>query len=170
MSIADLWGRSRQSFSGFWSVRDMRERTMLIAAAMVVLLGLVYALLIDPALTGREQMSRSLPLLREQVAHLQALSQQAAALSGKHLTTVAAISKESIEAALARNGLKPQSVVLTGDYAKVQLTAASFAATLAWLDDMQKAALLYVVDANIVALAQADQVDVTLTLRQARNE
>jgi type II secretory pathway component PulM len=35
---------------------------------------------------------------------------------------------------------------------------------------MQKAARLYVVEAEIVALAQPGLVDATLTLRQARNE
>ena len=83
---------------------------------------------------------------------------------------MAAISRESIEAALALKGLKAQSVMLTGDFVKVQLTAVSFANTLGWLDDLQKTAMLSVVDANVVALAQADMVDATLTLRQQRNE
>jgi general secretion pathway protein M len=60
-------------------------------------------------------------------------------------------------------------VMLTGDFAKVQLTAASFAATLNWLDDMQKTALLSVVDANIVALDKPDMVNATFTLRQPGN-
>jgi len=170
MNLTGLLDSSRQSFSEFWAVRDARERAMLSVAAAVVMFGLIYALLIAPALAGREQLNRNLPLLRQQVAQLQALSKEAAALSGKPATTVAAISRESIETALARNGLKPQSVISTGDYAKVQLAAASFAGTLAWLDGMQKTALLYVVDANVTVLAQADRVDVTLTLRQSRNE
>lgn len=170
MNLTGLLDRSRQSFSEFWAVRDARERAMLSAAAAVVSFGLIYALLIAPALTGREQLNRNLPLLRQQVAQLQALAKQAEALSGKPATAVAALSRENIEAALARSGLKPQSLISTGDYAKVQLAAVSFAGTLSWLNDMQKTALLYVVDANIVALAQADMVDVTLTLRQARNE
>ena len=170
MNLAGLLARSRLSFSEFWAVRDARERAMLSAAAAVVMFGLIYALLIAPALTWRERLNKDLPLLRQQVAQLQALSKQAEALSGKPAPAAAAISRENIEAALARSGLKPQSVISTGDYAKVQLAAVSFAGTLTWLDDMQKTALLYVVDADIVALAQADMVDATLTLRQARNE
>ena len=61
-------------------------------------------------------------------------------------------------------------MISTGDYAKVEIAPVSFAGTLSWLDDMQKTALLYVVDAEIVALAQTDMVDATLTLRQARND
>jgi general secretion pathway protein M len=101
---------------------------------------------------------------------MQALSKEAAAFAGKSAAPMAAMSKENIEAALARNGLKPQSVILTGDFAKVQLAAVSFAGTLNWLDDLQKTALLSVVDANIVALPQPDMVNATFTLRQPSHE
>jgi len=170
MNLTGLLKLSRLSFTEFWAVRDARERAMLYAAFVAVMLGLIYALLIGPALTGRKQLNKDLPLLRQQVAKMQALSKEAAALTGKPATTVAAITREKIETSLARKGLKLQSLLLTGDYAKVQLAAVSFAGTLSWLDDMQKTALLSVVDANIVALNQPDLVDVTLTLRQARNE
>jgi general secretion pathway protein M len=170
MNLTNLLNQSRQSFTEFWAVRDARERTMLGMAALVVIFGLAYALLIDPAINGRDQLNKNLPVLRQQVAQLQALSKEAAALSGKSATPSIAMSKENIEAALARNGLKPQSVILTGDFAKVQLTTVSFASTLNWLDDMQKTALISVIDANIVAQAQPDMVNATMTLRQPRNE
>ncbi len=166
MNLTGLLNQSRQSFSEFWAVRDARERAMLAVAALVVTVGLAYALLIDPALSGRDQLNKNLPVLRQQVAQMQALSKEAAALSGKSASPLIAMSKENIEAALARNGLKPQSVMLTGDFAKVQLSAVSFAGTLNWLDDMQKTALLSVVDVNIVVLAQPDMVNATFTLRQ----
>ena len=146
--------------------RDARERAMLAAAATAAALGLFYALLIDPAVTGRSQLNKNLPELRQQVALLQALSKEAAALSGKTASPVPALSEESIKTTLAGKGLKPQSVTLSGDLAKVQLASASFADTLAWLDDMQKTARLSVVDASIVALPQPDMVNATLTLRQ----
>ncbi|MGA7750699.1 MAG: type II secretion system protein GspM [Gallionella sp.] len=164
MNLTGLLDKSRLSLSEFWAVRDARERAMLAVAGLVVTFGLIYALLIDPALSGRDRLNKSLPMLRQQVAQMQALSKEAAALSGKTAAPSIAMSKENIDAALARNDLKPQSVMLTGDFAKVQLTAASFAGTLNWLDNMQKTALLSVVDANIVALAQPDMVNATFTL------
>lgn len=170
MNLTNLLNQSRQSFAEFWAVRDARERTMLGMAALVVSFGLAYALLIDPAINGRDQLNKNLPVLRQQVAQLQALSKEAAALSGKSAAPSIAMSKENIEAALARNGLKPQSVILTGDFAKVQLTAVSFASTLNWLDDMQRTALISVIEANIVAQAQPDMVNATITLRQPKNE
>jgi general secretion pathway protein M len=170
MNLTGLMDRSRLSFSDFWTARDARERAMLSAAAMVVVLGLTYLLLIEPALAGRKKIINDLPHLRQQVAQLQALTKEAKVLSAMPAPAVAAISKQMIEDALSRNGMKPKSVILTGDYAKVQLAAVSFASMLAWLDEMQRTAMLAVVDANIVALTQADLVDATLTLRQARNE
>lgn len=178
MSLTSLLDQSRLSFSEFWAVRDARERAMLAAAALVVIFGLTYALLIDPALTGRDRLNKNLPMLRQQAAQMQALSREAAALSGKSASASAgnsaapqiAMSKQNIEAALARNGLKPQSVILTGDFAKVQLAAVSFAGTLNWLDEMQKSALLSVVDANIVALSQPDMINATFTLRLPSHE
>ena len=166
MNPASLLNQSKQSLSEFWMARDARERAMLAAAATAAALGLFYALLIDPAVTGRSQLNKNLPELRQQVALLQALSKEAAALSGKAASPVPALSEESIKTTLAGKGLKPQSVTLSGDLAKVQLASASFADTLAWLDDMQKTARLSVVDASIVALPQPDMVNATLTLRQ----
>jgi len=166
MNLASLLNQSRQSLAEFWIAREARERAMLTVAAGAVALGLFYAWLIDPALTGRDQMNKNLPELRRQVAQLQVLSKEAAAFSGKAASPVTAMSEESIKTALARKGLKPQSVTLSGDLAKVQLATVSFAGTLAWLDDMQKTARLSVVDASIVALAQPDMVNATLTLRQ----
>ena len=171
MNMNGVLNQSRLSFAEFWAVRDARERAMLAVAALVVTLGLFYALLIDPALAGRERLNKDLPELRQQVAQLQALAKEAAAaMARKSATPMIAMSKQNIEAALARKGLKPQSVMLTGDFAKVQLASVSFSGTLNWLDDMQKTALLSVTDANIVALAQPDMVNATFTLRQQRNE
>jgi general secretion pathway protein M len=159
-----------QSWSQFWNERNARERMLLAAAATAVAAGLVYLLLIDPALTGREQLKKSLPALRQQVAQLQMMAKQAAGMSGRVAPSVAPISRETLEAALVRKGLKPQNVTLTGETARVQLSSVSFSGVIDWIDEMQKTALLSVVDANIVALDQPDMVNVTLTLRQQKSE
>ena len=166
MNLTGLLNQSRQSFAGFWAVRDARERAALTVAVVAVALGLFYALLIGPALNGSARLNKNLPELRQQVAQLQALSKEAVVFSGKTAQPSAPMSRESIEAALAGKGLKPQNVVLTGDLAKVQLAAVSFAGTLEWLDEMQKTTRLSVVDANIVALDKPDTVNAILTLRK----
>jgi general secretion pathway protein M len=170
MNLSDLLNRSSLSFSEFWAARDARERAMLAVAALVVAFGLAYAVLIDPALTGRKQLNKSLPVLRQQVAQMQALAKQATLFAEKPAAPPVPMTKENIEAALARSGLKAQNVMLSGDFAKVQLSSVSFADTLYWLDDMQKTARLSATDANIVALDKPDMVNATFTLRQPAHE
>ena len=170
MSLHGLLEQSRQSFSEFWSMRDARERKVLIVAFVILLSILIYALLIAPALNGRKKLNKSLPLLRQQVAEIQALSKKASELSGKPVQTVADISRMAIETSLTRNKLKSQSLHLNGDYVTLRLASVSFANILSWLDDMQTTLQLFVVDTKIIAQAQPDKVDATITLRQAKKE
>lgn len=156
--------------STFWSARNARERMLLAAAMVVIALGVIYLLLIDPALAGREQLSKNLPVLRQQVAQLQAMTKEAGGLSANATPSAAPLSRESLEAALTSKGLKPQNVALTGDIVRVQLTSVPFAGVVDWLDGMQKTALLSVVEANIVAQPEPGLVNATLTLRQQKSE
>lgn len=165
-------GGLKQSFSTFWSARNQRERRMLSLAAVVVLLGLVYALLIDPAMSGRTDLEKRLPVLRQQAAEVQALAKQAAAApaSAASTTPPAAMTRESLDASLSRKGLKAQNLSVTGELAKLQLSGVSFAALVDWLTELQGAPRISVLDANIEAQAQPDTVNATLTLRQQRGE
>ncbi len=168
MSAATAMNGLMQALSAFWNERNQRERNMLTAAAAVIVLGLLYALLIDPAIGGRADLAKKLPALRQQAAEVQALAKDAASLTTQNAAPPPVVSKESIESSLARKGLKAQNVAMTGEMAKLQLNGVSFAATVDWLNEMQRTARLSVVDANIEAQAQIDTVNATLTLRQQR--
>ena len=159
-----------ESLAVFWRERNARERKAIALAALVIVLALIYSIFIGPALAGRAQLEKALPALRQQAAELQLLSKQATALAGVTAPPAGVITKDSLEAALTRRGLKPQSVVLTGELVKLQFESASFAGIVNWLDEMQKNARLSVVEANIEALAPVDMVNATLTLRQQRND
>jgi general secretion pathway protein M len=170
MSALGKMNGLKQSLSTFWDERNHRERTMLVVAIAVIVVGLFYALLIDPAASGRKDLEKKLPALRQQTAEVQVMAKDVAAVSGKAAAPAPALTRESLEASLVKRGLKPQSVALTGELAKVQLTSVSFANTVDWLEEMQRTARLSVVDANVEALAQADTVNASFTLRQQRNE
>lgn len=155
----------------FWAARNPRERTLLAVAMIVIAVGLVYLLLIDPALAGRKQLNKSLPVLRQQVAEIQAMAKEAGSLPQKGATAVAPVSKESVETALTRTGLKPQNVTLiAGENVRVQLASVPFAGIIDWLSEMQKTALLSVTEANVTALPEAGLVNATLLLRQRKSE
>jgi general secretion pathway protein M len=162
--------RLRQSISLFLAQRNERERRLLAWAAIVVALGLVYALLIDPALSGRVQLRKSLPALQQQVAELQALAREAAELSGKTAAPAAPVSRASLESTLARNGLSAQNLVLSGDLIKLQLSAVPFSGVVSWLGELQTSARIGVTEASITALAEPGTVNASLTLQQQKNE
>lgn len=156
----------RQSAHTFWSVRDARERKLLLIAAAFIGIVLYYLLLIAPALTGREKLKLALPQLHEQVARMQAMSVQLSGLASQTRTAVPSMSKESISDALSSHGLSASAVNMVGTAAQVQLHDVSFAQTLSWLDDEQKTAHISVSEVKFNALTQPDQVDATLLLQQ----
>lgn len=170
MTAPPVLTRMNLAFSEFWTARNERERRQLLLALIVAVLALVYMLLIEPAYLGREQLKKNLPTMRLQAAELQALSKDAAALANVSVPPAPEMTRESVEAAMVRAGLKAQNVAITGNLAKVQLSSVSFSGLLGWLDEMQKAARITVVDANITAQAQIDTVNATLTLRQQKSE
>ncbi|MFT5535044.1 MAG: general secretion pathway protein M, partial [Candidatus Paceibacteria bacterium] len=142
----------------------------LLAVSSVILLALLFLLLIDPALSGREQLRKSLPELRQKAAEMQQLSRDAAALSAIVVPPPPVLSKEGMEASLATRGLKPQSVVVTEEVVRIQLSAVSFAALVDWLGEVQKTVRLSVIDTSITAQTASDTVNATLTLRQQKIE
>lgn len=160
----------KETGQSFWLARSAPERSLLGGAALLLLLALIYATLLDPALVGRSQMEANLPALRQQAAEMQTLAREAAGLAGRSAPALTPVSKESLEASLARRGLNAQSISMTGDFARLQFSAVSFGALVNWLDEMQKNTRLSVVDANIVALATPGSVNASLTVRQPQNE
>lgn len=163
--------RYRQQFADFWSVRTERERKQLLLAAVVVVLALIYMLLIEPAYLGRQQLKKNLPNLRQQAVELQSMSMQASALARETPPPPPPLTKEAIDASLARAGLKAQNVAMAGtDLAKVQLSSVSFAGVVAWLDEMQKTARVTATEANITTQGKTDTVNANLTLQQQKSE
>ncbi|MEA5097977.1 MAG: type II secretion system protein GspM [Burkholderiaceae bacterium] len=170
MSVAsERLQRLRLRWSAYWEARSTRERLILAAGATVVILGILYPLLIDSALSGRERMEQRLPQLRQQAALMQGMAREVTALSGK-AAPAATLTKQDIEATLAGKALRAQSVAVASDTVRLQLSSASYPALLGWLEQMQKSSQLTVIEAKVVALEQPGMVDVTLTLRQPKGE
>ena len=76
------------------------------------------------------------------------------------------MSKESLTASLAALSITPQSISMTGEFARIQLAGVSFANLVSWLDAQRRENRIAVQDAAITAQAPAGKVDATLTLRQ----
>jgi general secretion pathway protein M len=160
----------RASAAGFWGARTEQERRFLAVGGIVVGLALVYAVLVDPALTGREQLRKALPQLRQETAEMQALAAQAAQLGAQPPAQLQPLSRDTLNAALAARGLNPQNLTVTGDYVKVDFKGVQFAGLVTWLDVARRDERLAVQEAKITPQGgkedSAGLVDATLTLRQ----
>lgn len=159
----------RQSARTFWNDRTPQERRLLGFGGAFVVLALIYALLIEPAIEGRAQLTKSLPAMRQQVAELQAMTAEASALTQAASQPVTPATQASVEASLGRQGLKPGNLSVSGEFIRVQLSAVPFPALAAWLDDARRTMRLNVTEASVSGLPQAGSVDASLTLRQQRS-
>lgn len=166
MTFAATMGQLRERALAWWIGRTEQERKFLSVGAAVVLLALAYLVLVAPAMEGRAQLRRALPQLRQQAAQLQALAAEAQQLAAQPAPQVAPMTREALTASMATRGLTPASLVMTGEYAKLQLNGVSFANLVTWLDAQRRESRVGVQDAAFTALAQAGQVDATITLHQ----
>jgi len=160
-------GAVRERALAWWLSRTDQERKFLAVGGGVAAVALVYAILLAPALEGRETLKRTLPNLRQQAAQMQTLAAEAQALAASPAPQVPPMSSEALTASMAQRGLKAGSITMTGEYAKVQLNGVSFANLVSWLDAQRRENRVQVQDAAFTALAAVGQVDATLTLRQA---
>ena len=166
MSAASTMGQFKERLAVFWLARTEQERKYLAAGAAVVLLALVYALFVDPALSGRTQLRKDLPQLRQQAAQLRAMALEAGELARQPVPQVVPMTREMLSSSLAARSMTPKELTMTGDYAKLQLNGVSFANLAAWLDSERRKHRVLVQDAAITAQTPAGQVDALLTLRQ----
>ncbi|MBV8664880.1 MAG: type II secretion system protein M [Burkholderiaceae bacterium] len=170
MKAAPFMESLKESAAQFWEARDARERKMLAAGAVVVLLSLIYLICFAPALSGRARLAKELPELRQQSLQLQTLARHAAELNNSLPPAPPALTQEGVAASLQALGMKPQSLSVSGDLVHLQLNPVSFAGLANWTNQQRIALRLEVVDANFVALQQkdtaSDMVNATLTLHQ----
>ena len=167
MTFAAKIGELRERALAYWIARTDQERKFLTIGGIVVVLAIVYSVLIDPALTGRAELQRSLPALRQQAAQLQTLAAEAQAVAGQQAPPVTPMTREGLTASMTQRGLTAASLTMTGEYAKVQLNGVSFANLMSWLDAQRRENRVLVQDAAFTAQTALGQVDATLTLRQS---
>lgn len=164
--LNDTLGAYRASAAAWWSARTEQEQRMLTIGGAVVALGLVWGVLIDPALTGRDKLQQELPQLNQQVGELQALAGEAAQLAANPPVQPQPLTKDGVTARLQASGLTPQNLAVTGDYIKVEFKGVPFAGLVTWLDAMRREQRVAVQEGQVTQQGAAGQVDANLTLRQ----
>ncbi|MFZ6861245.1 type II secretion system protein GspM [Undibacterium sp. Ji67W] len=157
-----------QQFEVFWNERDERERKILTSAAIVIVLALLYLIFLEPAISGRQKLQSQIPVLRQQVAEISALSGQQIKLAASLSQIVEPVTKELVEASLSARGIKTQSLSVTDEIVRIQVQSVAYANIMDWLLESQRASRLTVEEAKITALPESGQVSVVLMLKQQR--
>ncbi len=155
------------ALSRFWVERNARERRILIAGSILLLLLLCWLLLIEPALDGRAYWRQRLPVLRAERAQMQLLARQTGTTSTPS-RAAPPLDRPALERSLAAAGLKPQSLTMTDGLVRTHFTDVSFVALTDWLQQSQRNAQLAVSEATVSARTRVDRVDATLALRRLR--
>ena len=120
-----------------WQLMAARERRLVVGAALVVALAIVYLVMIEPAWLGRQRLERELPALRSQLARIDQLADEARQLGTMSTTSetpqaVRARLEQSIDGAGLRPALAQLSV--NGSLFDLRFRGVPHAAWLAWLD------------------------------------
>jgi general secretion pathway protein M len=170
MSAANVIRQVKDQAALYWMARTEQERKYLTIGGATVLGALVFMLFIDPALSGRDKLNAQLPQLRVEAATMQALAQEAAELAARPAPQVTPMTKDTLSASLAARSITPVSLLITGEFAKVQLTNVAFAGLYSWLDAERRENRIAVEDIAVTAGSPVGQVDVVLTLRQSTGE
>ncbi len=170
MSALTVVSQLKGQVALYWLARTEKERKYLAVGGAVVVVALIYLLFVAPAVEGKAKLSVSLPKLRVEAATMQALALEAGQLASTPAPQVTPMTRESVTASLAARSITPTSLVITGEYAKVQLTNVSFANLYSWLDAQRRESRISADDVNVTAGTPDGQVDAQITLRQNTGE
>jgi general secretion pathway protein M len=170
MSAVTVVSQLRDQIALFWLGRTEQERKYLAVGGLAVLAALVYGLCIGPAVEGSAKLRAQLPQLREDAAKMQALALEAGELARQPAPQITPMTRESIAASLASRSITPVSLIVSGDYAKLQVNGVAFASLYAWLDALRRENRILAEDVAVTAGSPAGQVDAVLTLRQSSGE
>jgi general secretion pathway protein M len=157
-----------ESFASFWQQRNAKERRLLSVATVIVLIALIYWIFINPALTNKAKLEAAIPPLRLQVSEMAVMSGQYAQITTAMTENIEPISRETLEASLMRKGIKAQSMTVSEDIVRVQISSVAYSVIMEWILEMQKAARLTVEEAKLTALPEKGQVGVVLTMKQQK--
>jgi general secretion pathway protein M len=160
-----------EALQRFWSERAPRERMLLGGAAGLIAIAILYLLLIEPAASGIERLSRGLPAQRQQAARLDALLNEVKNLKGRgQVATLSATeARGAVEKSLGNAGLKAARVVPLADGdLQLTFTNVSYATWATWLASVERELGARAGSVTANATATPGNVDIELALRMPR--
>ena len=169
MSVVSAIAQLREQVTLYWLARTEQERKYLTVGGATIAGALAYMLFIAPPLEGRARMNAQLPAMRVEAARMQALALEAGELP-RQPVQVTPMTRETLSASLTARSLAPTSLVMSGEFAKLQLNGVSFAALYSWIDAQRRENRIEVQEIGVTAGSPAGQVDAAVTLHQITAE
>lgn len=157
----------------WWRSMGTRERRLVLLAAAVLLIALVYQVLFEPAWKGRRAIAKELPTLRVQVAQMDALGIEARRLAAipagnQSPQAIRRVFEES--AAAAGFGRQLTQITLSGEVLDVRFSDVGFASWLGWFESALRETRLRVIDVSIQREATPGQASIRLALEAPRRD
>jgi general secretion pathway protein M len=156
----------------FWSVREPRERSLLLGAASLIGALVLYLALIDPAFSAIARLKHSLPQARARAAELEALLTEVRALKARPAVASAAGREAlpAVEQSLAAAGLKAaRAVPLSNGALQLTFSNVPYAAWSVWLAAAERELGMRAMAVTVRATSTAGNADVDLALRSGRD-
>lgn len=155
-----------------WAGVSPRERRLVLLAASVLLLAVVFLVLIEPAWRGRAALRAELPLLRAQLATVQSLAQEAGTLAGRGASAPASAAQVrlALEKSAAAAGLGPalQKIELNGELIELRFRGVSHERWLNWLAGALPETRTRVIDLSLTREAAPGVVSARVVLEAPR--
>ena len=159
-----------QRLNGWWTGLARRERLMVLTAAGVILIGVLYAAGIEPAWTTRSRLAEQLPRLQSQLVQLESLRTEAQRLAGKDGVGQ---SFESMLTAAEQSVLRANlsAIVRAEDTNEVAVTANDVpaAAWFAWLEAFSRESRAQVAVASARRAETPGRIDAFVSFRVEAN-
>jgi len=149
-----------------WDRASRRERSMIVAAAIVVALAVAWVGVWQPMNADIARLERDLPRARTVLATARAQADALVALQRTAASAPSADPRVAVERVLAERGLRPAVTALDVQDGRVRLTFAAvrFDALIALLDALARTDGLRAVDAVVAARVEPGTVRAELTL------
>ena len=153
-----------EALSAFWAARSARERSVLLAGAVLVVLAALYAALWDPAMTARQRLSATLPKLRAQLEDMRLQKREIEQLRKALGPSSQSADLRALLRAAAGRSPFPRAVERiewrSGDRVVVAAASVGFDQWLEWVRLLQRELGVRVDSCEIAALPQPGMVRV----------
>ena len=150
----------------WWTGLARRERAMTLSAAVVVFLGLLYSMAVEPAWKTRTRLAAELPRLQAELVQIEALSAEAERLSARiGVGQTAESLRDAAEQSTRRANLVANVSADGANIVTVTATKVSASAWLRWLESFTRETRTAVAAASMQRSGPAGLIDASVSFQ-----